>query len=60
MPPHPTRTAGLAFPFASFIKRQTLAREMACFFATCVNDMPYILAAFGTELSCTTKCGMSR
>jgi TIR domain-containing protein len=25
---------------ASFIRRQTLAREMLCFFATCVSDMP--------------------
>ena len=26
--------------FASFIRRQTLAREMVCFFATCVRDNP--------------------
>jgi hypothetical protein len=25
---------------ASFIKRQTLAREMLCFLATCVSDIP--------------------
>src|ERR1039458_10601454 len=26
--------------FASFIKRHTLAREIPCFFATCVRDIP--------------------
>jgi hypothetical protein len=32
--------AGARFIAICFIKRQTLARKMPCFFATCVSDIP--------------------
>lgn len=38
--PADARKAGVEFPVVSFMRRQTVAREMPCFFAICVSDIP--------------------